>query len=646
MNEKITIFAAIKSFYELNNDLLSVFGDIVFQALPTNSKVSLEILARILEKTIGMEIPISVLRTILKRLRRRGFVVYNNLHDINNESICLSEVGEKEKNNVTKNFRDFERNKNALLSEIGNFINKKYKKKLNNSVIEKELNLFIDNNSLGACRILQGGGLEEKNKGILQSYISEFFVESENSSPENFERLKAILYGKIICSALLTTNYFEKKAKFENLSVYLDSNIVFSLMDLHEEIYVKSAKEIIEIIRKLGFSIKVFSFSIDEITSKLKGYLDTFEYYSPAIRVNSIYHVLRRKRVTRNDTILKITNIEKELGKLGLEIDYQFNIRKLIEENQIEVANIQKLIPSKNFYSARHDAAAILAILKQRGSQNYYLIEKSKCLFLTADHLLSEYNLSELNHYESGTFPEVIYIDNLASILWLKNPKSNNNTIVHNFLASYTRKQLISRSLWESFIEEIKKLKEAGSINKEDVEIIMSQRETENILKEKGQEGIKEIVNEENIKKIRQKEASQLIKLKQTSKQLEAQKNEDRKKINNYIRQFDKISNSIENSCRKKWRRIINIFVVLVALAIIILVLFLIKLNGFSKMSDYIGCATLILLVITLSLSIIMRKEIKYLNLVNSRNKFENIMISRCIEKKKNNLNINLKNQK
>ncbi|NCA93952.1 MAG: hypothetical protein EOM84_02110 [Sphingobacteriia bacterium] len=658
MDQKITIFAAIKSFYETDQDMISVFSNVVLQVIESNKKKLLIDIQTAVSDLFEIDIPSNVLRTILKRLKKKEYICFEN---IDTATISLTKIGEEKRAEIFSSLKDMDREKKALLDSMGNFIqNSQCKSSISEAILENELNNFIEKNFYNASLVLHG---EQKTKcsfdSELHSYIADFFVKSEKSDPKNFERLKAILYGKIISFALLKNN-FETSAKFKGSKIYLDTNIVFSLLGYHEDFYNKSASEVAKIIRKLGLNLAVFSFTKDEIVHKLRGYLKDYGKYYSVIVVDSIYHVLKKKNISKSDVVGIIENIEKKLGELDIEVDYSLKETDLLSGKEDDVEKLKKF-KQKNPCSINHDVAAILAVKKLRGGNNVHIIESEKVVFLTADAPLSRCSFNEYGHKINQTIPEVIFIDEFASILWLKNLEGADSAYIHNFLSSYTRKKLISSQLWEKFILEMEKLKEKGSITDSDIEIVMSYGETENILKDRGSNGFDDILNEDNIERIKkemERMSSELVEssesmIEQGEKLREVllENSEKETIIGNKNKELEEIKESlqktrelIENKCINKWKQVINCslwFVLGIYTGFV--VLFNIYM-GFSYYNIILMVPVLAILEFRFEKTLLtkkMREHIpEWVDFVKMRKNFEKKIVEQCVNKKKGGLGL------
>lgn len=661
MKNRIEIYSAIKSFYESGNNLIEVYGSLILKLLNDN-KYSINSVKAILTSESGIDVPIDALHTIIKRCKKNGYIEYENLKDNDLKTISLTEQGKAEKQQIIECFGKAEREKNGLIKNISSYIYGKNKKTYSEQQIENNLNIFIEQNLNIALEALDG---KQKDFGPmdsdLQFLIAEYFKFTEKNDEGSFNILKSFLYGKVISSTFLLKN-FEKDAKFSKLNIYLDTNMVFSLFEFHEDFFNKPAKELMEIIKSLKINLKIFSFTKDEIVAKLRGYLISYNDYYSEIRVDTIYHVLKRKNYSEFDILNFIENLEDKLANLGVEIDYRYEIEDLLKDNSELLRKMSNVKPSSPIPSIQHDTCAILAIKKLRGKLIPHILEKSKNVFLTADHILASFDYSSCNHGENYTFPEVIYRNELTSILWLKKQPGSDNIFIENFFSNFARKELISRSLWEKFTRELKNQKEKGSITEEDIHNIMSFGEVGKILKEKGENGIGEIINEDKINKRKEETRSKEEEIRQSKKFIELQKNEiadkdkkieeGRKLIEDQSDKLDKILQTIKNKGKKRSNMVINCILWIIAGLILYLWIFIsliMEISIWWPYSWFINLVTIIIIIKILearyerelNIPYLTQFTIQNLNLIDSRRKIENWLVQQYINKKRKELSIN-----
>ncbi|MDB5258803.1 MAG: hypothetical protein JWO73_11 [Candidatus Taylorbacteria bacterium] len=621
MNNDLTAFAAIKVFYEEGNDLIQIFAHLVLLVFSDDAKRSLLDVQQSFSSKTQINIPVDVLSTILKRLKKENLIDYQTRNSTDTRTISLTEEGVVLREKIKQSYEDANRERSALVKDLNKYLQGKGIP-LSEDGAAKKLAEFIEKNSeVAVAGLAHAPNTTQLNDSSFQ-YIFSYFIETERSNPENFGRLKSILYGKLIANTFVKRN-FEKGAKLEKLTVYLDTNIIFSLMGFHEDSYNNSVKEVVDLIKKAGCQIKVLSFTIDEINIKLGGYLSEYGYYSSVIRVGSIYSVLKRRGYSRVQIISLMENMEDRLRELGVIIDYSFDLENLLLNKDDVVSEFSAYKNhSHHINSIQHDIGAIYAIRKLRNS-SVFNWEKSKAIFLTADYSLARFNY-EKEHRDRNTFPEVSYRTDMASMLWLKGQSGSDNVFVHNFLANYTREKFISKNIWDKFITELKAKKVAGKISSSEIEEIISYSETEKILFEKGERGIATLLDDRNINKIKEERLKQ---------EKEIVENEELIKSQN--EQLVNVMDGIRSDCRRVIKFKINASIWAITVIAVCAIGYTVYCLGIEKTSVLIGLFP-IAAIIFLAISVTQKSEFVFLNFIlQLRNNFENRKLTECISEKK-----------
>lgn len=626
MKDKITAFAALKTFYESGHDLLGVFGNLILLVVSANNLSSISKIQQALMEEINYEVPEDVLRTVLKRLKKDGFVEYTNIKNADFVSIKLTEIGENQEKKVRENYESAKREKQSILESMRS---NRHLLPYSDLQLIKELDIFIENSTNHAVDILDGTSLlTEIGYTKEQQNVATFFSDAEKSNPNIFERLKTFLYGQIISKAFLSRQ-FDAAAKIEKLSIYLDTNVVFSLMGFHEDCDNIPTKEIINLIKECGISLKVFSFTVMELKKTLSAYLVDFGYYSSEIKVRSIFQVLKRKNVSKIDVISLLENLEERLSNLEIEVDYSFEVELLTNNQQEKLSKLGVYKTQSKPASIKHDLAALLGTMKLRTNKAKYQWEKSEAIFLTADRHLAQYDFIEHEHREQHTFPEVIFRSDLASLLWLKGKSGSDNVFLHNLFAIHMREKIISANLWGKFVNELKEKRKQGDLSQDDIDRIISLSETEILLRDKKEAGIDELLDDNRIQQIRKEILDK-----------EKASIENESIIISQSEQIINISLKIEERCKIFWSRVINLFVFIVTLIFIILIIISLTIWGISLVANIIQVLTLIVILVA-AYSVIKKEKFEPLGfLINYRLDIENRLVIKSIRRNKEKLGL------
>ena len=149
MKNQLTTLAAIKSFYESGCDFIDVFSNLVLQEIPDKSITIINIQQKVIDEW-NLDIPLDVIKTIVKRLKRRLLIDYED----RKESIWTRNEGEAEKIKIRSTINSTKRENLALIKKLKIFIEKKSRKKINSSDVSRVLDAFIHKNYYSVTSVL------------------------------------------------------------------------------------------------------------------------------------------------------------------------------------------------------------------------------------------------------------------------------------------------------------------------------------------------------------------------------------------------------------------------------------------------------------------------------------------------------------
>lgn len=599
MSQKTTILAAVSSYYKAGGDIIGVFANLALKVCLPSKTYSIEGIQKKISSQFGIKIPQEVVKTLIKRNKKNGHLSFTN---INRKTITLTEKGKEEQKAIDQQLSKSSRERHAVLKKLADHTGNK----IPTNTLETALNNYIEKTAFEAAQILEEGNQNKRPAQNLNDEITNFFIEMEKSDQRTYEILKSILFGKIVATALIKGD-FQEKAKFAPITIYLDSNIVFSLMGLDRDKYNIPTKELIEIAKKLGCKLKVFTSTKQEICNKLAGYIQAEQDYFEEIEVESIYYTLKTQGKTSVDVKEMIDDIEELLRKLDIEIDFVTDVYGIHKKRSHQFGKMDSYMGEKSQNSKIHDFNAIYSIRELRGKKTY-IIEKSAYIFLTGDYSLSEFDYCEMYHESVGTFPEVVSRNELTRLLWLKSYSGNESTFMHNLLLSHTSSDAISRPVWDAFIDETRKRKAKGEVTDEDIVRIVSLNETQKMLKGKGKKAIKPILDKNKLAKAKEQQKLADQKAQKASEKIGNQRKTlakqeltialKNKELEEKTQQLISLERSLENKCRKKWSWIFNggiltFFVALSVLFIWIILKLDLDISAIaSVLTIILGCST------------------------------------------------------
>jgi len=450
MKRLIYTYALIKSFYDRGDDFIDSFSPFVIKSLPIDKPESLNYIQKQLRDNFDLKMPLHVIRTILKRAQKRDYVKKDM-----KKYYKLTENGYKYLDTLETE-RDVDRRINALLEDIRQFFEKR-ELSLSLEQIRYLLLSFIKENIESLISFINPHStnieLPIPSSQEYEFILIEYIKEIEGQKPDNYKTFQDLILGSLISVVIYVQEPTEiaeiQTRKFKTCQVFLDTNFVFSILELHAKEFNEPAKELFDLLKKFNFNVKVFDFTVNEICRVIGGYLKEFYRYPSNLHIDTIYSSLKRKGWTKTDAKEFIINIEEILTEKGITIEWtDVDLDNYKPKNE-GVANIInrwkafKPLPSRN-----HDLATIEKIKEIRGHL-VRKIEDSKAFFLTSDIVLSRLNFIEMGHKENGTISEVILDRMLANILWLKDPRAN--PPIKSIIAVHSRDLFIKRTIWDRF---------------------------------------------------------------------------------------------------------------------------------------------------------------------------------------------------
>ena len=453
-----SLLAHINNSRKLSNGQLDLFVPIVKKALVIMTNRSTERImgkhiseiGKVVYENSGIEIPIPVLRNILKLIS----------NEVNIDETCF--VLNNDDSFIIKSyvFADYD----VFLQTCENEIRKvqdlfKQFCKINKlEAQEDDIIKFIESN-----RDTLSSYLTQSNNQNNKDYTVEArFVEYFRPLPQIYEQIKEIYLGSIL------TSYLEYKPENLKMSVELifDTNFIISLIDLNTPESTQTCRKLIEIGDSIGYSFHVLSDTIEEIQGLLKYKSDNFDksIIQKYVNKEDIYNACIRRHLNKTDLQRISDAIEKTLlddYKISV-IPYTENIRNKARFSQ----EYSKLKPYRNTEkSALHDAICIQYVKDKRGNKRISDFAKVNCWWVNnaVSHDFDNEGITSLITSQHGNMPEIIKVDDLLNILWLSSPSIEANTIADigltSLIASTLNKNLPKVRILKELDDNIRKYK-------------------------------------------------------------------------------------------------------------------------------------------------------------------------------------------
>lgn len=508
----------------------------------------------------GLDIPEHSLKSIITRAKKKNYLIEEKW------KVKLTEKGIEYLEHLEPE-NEVNRRINELLEDIKLYLNET---QLSLEETNTIVLAFVNENIYSLLRFFNPVSdavkvdIHRKKIRKYEDKLVKYFEIAEKEKPTQYKTIQDIVYGSVISAVTSSQNIGQIDKKFKGVQFYLDSNYIFSILELDFLEFVKPAKELFNLLKSNEIKLKIFDFTIDEIVSVLRNYIKDQNMYVPGVRVDSIYSNLKSKGWTTEDMQEFIQKIEEKLRDLRINIEPTGIELKSYKPKKVEfISRIMGWKPEQNDRSRNHDLAAIEKIDRIRGKA-VREIESSKALFLTSDLRLSNCNYIEWGHKHNMTVCEVVPDRLLTNILWLKNPTTIKDVPLKSIIAIHSKEILVDRRIWKRFYENAKQLKEQNRINDKDLSMIFYNHYIEGVLSKFDESDIDKVTPEFILEEVAN--VSKSID-NETQKRLAEQKNIFEEQINKkdieieqYQRTLEGIKSSLRAKTQKRVNRCVNIF--------------------------------------------------------------------------------------
>ncbi len=476
-------YSMMQTLYEWKKSYLETFFPFIMNSIDIINWTKLKKIQNDIKNRYYLNIPNFTIKDILKKLDKQNKIIYDEKSDI----IQLTEKWKKEKIDSIDLNKDIYFELERLFESIRLYIYKDNNIRYEDDIIYKTLQDIINNNFYNFFEFFSPFSKSYINwkldwvDNVLKVWISRFVVNQLNNNLEFKNLIKNIVYWALLCSLITKENLIKdvnNEYNLNSLTVFLDTNIIFSLIWWHWKELEKSSFELLELMQKRGISVKVFTFTIDETINVLENFQTEKDKYFKWYNVASIYQNFKNLWYGTSDILQLTYKIENILiQKFWVEIYEQKTSKLDYNEDDYE-----EEINHKPRHSKKHDIYAIESIKFLRWSSSPRLLEKSKYIFLTSDKRLfnADCKINEKSFFKK--IPNIILPDYLSNYLWLKKPDWSSDIPLETVFVWLTSYWLINKDVWNNFYALCYEMVEKKEITDEDFALLISSNEIKNEL--------------------------------------------------------------------------------------------------------------------------------------------------------------------
>ena len=553
MTNILTNIALANAIFEEKQNYIDTYFPFILKTFDTKEIVSLKIISNQILTIFDFELPIHSIKDILNRREPEIFQIKKNSKS--DWDISLTEKGKTELVELKVTETEIETKLSEFYQVFFDWKKTDSASPYNSEEIKDLVESFLKRNLI-EISIKNGHGLDELKKinGFEKDFVL-FLSHIKKSSSLLVNTFEHLWKGTVIWNELIKEDQEKETLNFpKNLTVYVDTNFVFSLLGFHNPIINQAAKELHSLLTEVNnIQLCILDSTLYEIFSLLDFYTKVKDDFYE-IEVDSIFFYLKQQGYN----LAKIEKLKDELrDELRTNFSVQFIEASILTEKKqlwhasvyAHLLNIRTNINEgrrvkKSEYAiekgVNHDASVITQVLGQK-DRFATRLENSKAIFLTSSFWLF-YNYKKI-HTEFETTSSVIFDATLTNILYLKNPKKGSQIAIDQIIKSHCNYLIINNNIWARYINEAKELLENESIDIEDYSRLVSKNQySEQLLLENDPEEINPTKVLEVLSEIKANENSKEEKIKNIETELVV-KSEDiiskSKKIDDLTKRID-----------------------------------------------------------------------------------------------------------
>lgn len=468
--------AILKEQINNNEDYLSYFTPFVIailKKLNLSTQINDELIGNELHSVCGLKLPKRIVQLMLKKVSKKGILTKNNgIYTIVQEKL------EKQENVLAKT-GTIKSQLSDLINDFSRFCKEKYQVILNEEDSLDAFIQFLSKFSVSAIRLsISGTAFEvpKKNKDVNLIYVSQYVLTIFKTDSKRFEEFEVLLKGNMIANSIVSETLMDIPQTFKDVVFYLDTPIIVELYGLDGAILEEAAKELLELVTKIGGKFAVFEHTKNETASLIRRAAE--QYDVPKSRLsNKILENLMETRLTKADLQLKSEKLSDFLKAKDIETVDDPDIQKdyCIDENLLSKL-MDEYVGSYKEKSKQQDIRSVNNIYQLRENKPANRLEECRAVFVTNNSKLA----SAIHEYgrtmsDENNVSAVITDFSLANMAWLKAPLGACDLQRIELLSMAYLSLQPSNELLQKYLTEIEKMQQDESLTDSDYFLLTCQ---------------------------------------------------------------------------------------------------------------------------------------------------------------------------
>jgi predicted transcriptional regulator len=416
----------------------------------------------------GLDIPERAVQIVLQRLARK--------HLLTREKGVYHIATELPDPGITAKKADADRHIQAVIADFIQFSQKSVKQLSDSDEAVRALCSFLEEFDISCLKAYLRGTaipsvIHKENTDIV--LVSQYVLHLQRTDPERFRSFQVLVQGHMLANALLCPDLANVPKTFKDVVFYLDTPLLVRWLSLEGQLRQKAIEELVQLVRRLGGTVAVFTHTQDELRSVIQGAARHLD--DPNSR-GAIVLEAQRQGTTRSDLLLLAEQLEDRLQALQV---YVRPTPPYVTKFQIDEGAFADVLDDEvSYYNPRakeYDIKSLRSVYVLRQGKRPTSLEKAVAVLVTSNAGFARAAFRYGQRYEESREVSPVITDfSLANVAWLKAPMGAPSLPIAEVLAFSYAALGLPKQMLDKLVAEAEKLEKQGRITARDHQLLRS----------------------------------------------------------------------------------------------------------------------------------------------------------------------------
>lgn len=476
--------ALLKTRFDQGKDHLGLFEPFVEDALrniSSNNFIAPDICS-VVEGRSGLIIPTNTMQALLGRFAKSGYISRQGGRFLRTSKPFKSPAMDErlghllaEQAKLGEALWAFARDHGIVLAAADALVT------LGAFIAQNKVSLLLQE-ALSREQQRAAGALPLKLARVVARFISQRCL----TSPDLTQALEALVEGMVLRDALLLSDLADLGARFQKLTVAIDTPILLAALDLAGVANGIAAREFISLLHQTGATTIAF----EPTRAEIRGILSMFENRLATAQgrlglfSSEVTQYVLSAKLTPSDMRSKAALLDRRLSELGVQVretptrvpDYTMNEKALAD------ALVLPRDPDPERPRIRHDVDCVAAVITLRAGRADNSLDRCVAVFCSSTTQVVR-NVQKWYSDEGGSgIPPMVHLIALSNIAWLKKPASVRGIKLHELSAHCAAILRPQKATWDKFMVILRQLRDDGTLTDDEAVAIVASDLAEPVL--------------------------------------------------------------------------------------------------------------------------------------------------------------------